>query len=42
MCLVDEAAWDECAIRSVAAMGPFSSNRAIREYVEKIWVAPKR
>jgi starch phosphorylase len=38
----DPAAWAECAIRNVAAMGLFSSDRTIREYVEKIWVAPKR
>jgi glycogen phosphorylase len=34
--------WAGCAIRNVAAMGFFSSDRTIREYVEKIWVAPKR
>jgi starch phosphorylase len=38
----DGAAWNERAIRNVAAMGHFSSDRTIREYVEKIWVAPKR
>ena len=38
----DKAAWAECAIRNVAAMGPFSSDRTIREYVEKVWTAPKR
>jgi len=36
------AGWAACAIRNVAAMGPFSSDRTIREYVEKIWVSPKR
>jgi glycogen phosphorylase len=36
------AAWAERAIRNIAAMGFFSSDRTIREYVEKIWVAPKR
>ncbi len=35
-------AWAERAIRNVAAMGHFSSDRTIREYVHKIWVAPKR
>lgn len=29
--------WDAAAIRNVAAMGYFSSDRAIREYVEHIW-----
>jgi glycogen phosphorylase len=38
----DKAAWAECAIKNVAAMGPFSSDRTIREYVEKVWTAPKR
>jgi starch phosphorylase len=38
----DKAAWAECAIRNVAAMGPFSSDRTVREYVEKVWTAPKR
>jgi starch phosphorylase len=38
----DKAAWAQCAIRNVAAMGPFSSDRTIREYVQKIWAAPKR
>jgi len=38
----DGAAWAERAIRNIAAMGRFSSDRTIREYVEKIWVAPKR
>jgi glycogen phosphorylase len=38
----DRAAWTERAIRNVAAMGAFSSDRTIREYVQKIWVTPKR
>jgi starch phosphorylase len=38
----DKAAWAQCAIRNVAAMGPFSSDRTIREYVEKVWTAPRR
>jgi glycogen phosphorylase len=33
----DEAAWAAMAIRNVAAMGYFSSDRAIREYADKIW-----
>lgn len=38
----DPAAWAQCAIRNVAAMGPFSSDRTIREYVQKVWTAPPR
>jgi starch phosphorylase len=38
----DPSAWAQCAIRNVAAMGPFSSDRTIREYVEKVWTAPER
>ncbi len=30
-------AWAEKSIRNIAAMGYFSSDRAIRDYVEKIW-----
>ena len=38
----DPAAWAARALLNVAAMGPFSSDRTVREYVEKIWTAPKR
>jgi starch phosphorylase len=38
----DPQAWAQCAIRNIAAMGFFSSDRTIREYAEKIWVALKR
>ncbi len=38
----DPTGWGACAIRNVAAMGPFSSDRTIREYVDKVWTAPKR
>ncbi len=34
---LDRRAWSEKAIRNIAAMGYFSSDRAIREYAEKIW-----
>jgi len=38
----DPAAWATRALRNVAAMGEFSSDRTIREYVDKIWTAPSR
>jgi len=38
----DPAAWAARALRNISAMGGFSSDRTIREYVEKIWTAPKR
>jgi starch phosphorylase len=33
----DRRAWTATAIRNIAAMGYFSSDRAIREYSEKVW-----
>jgi starch phosphorylase len=33
----DRPAWTAMAIRNVAAMGPFSSDRTIREYADEIW-----
>ena len=38
----EPAAWATRALLNVAAMGEFSSDRTIREYVEKIWTAPTR
>jgi glycogen phosphorylase len=38
----DASAWTQRAIKNVAAMGFFSSDRTIREYREKIWAMPKR
>jgi starch phosphorylase len=31
--------WAEKALRNVAAMGPFSADRTIHEYVERVWSA---
>jgi glycogen phosphorylase len=38
----DPPAWAARALLNVAAMGPFSSDRTVSEYVEKIWTAPTR
>ena len=38
----DPATWATRALRNVAAMGAFSSDRTVREYVDKIWTAPRR
>ena len=33
----DAGRWAECAIANVAGMGPFSSDRTIRQYAEQVW-----
>jgi starch phosphorylase len=33
----DEDAWTACAVRNVAGMGRFSSDRAVQEYADLIW-----
>ena len=38
----EPAAWATRALLNIAAMGEFSSDRTIREYVDKIWTAPTR
>jgi starch phosphorylase len=37
---LDKNDWTIKALRNVAAMGPFSSDRTIAEYAEKIWHSP--
>ncbi len=36
----DQEAWTQMAIRNVAGMGRFSSDRAISEYAQRIWHVP--
>ena len=36
------ASWAERALVNIAAMGSFSSDRTVCEYVDKVWTAPKR
>jgi glycogen phosphorylase len=38
---VDSGAWAERALRNIAGMGFFSTDRTIREYVEKVWDKPQ-
>ena len=38
----DQKSWTEMAVRNVAGMGRFSSDRTIREYAEGIWEVPYR
>jgi len=33
----NRTAWAERALRNIAGMGPFSSDRTIAEYVERVW-----
>jgi starch phosphorylase len=37
---LDKNGWSIKALRNVAAMGPFSSDRTIAEYAAKIWHTP--
>jgi glycogen phosphorylase len=38
---VDSRAWAERALRNIAGMGYFSTDRTINEYVEKVWSKPR-
>ncbi|NCT83385.1 MAG: glycogen/starch/alpha-glucan phosphorylase [Comamonadaceae bacterium] len=33
----DRAAWGQRALRNIAGMGPFSSDRTVADYVERVW-----
>jgi glycogen phosphorylase len=33
----DQPAWAERALHNIAGMGPFSADRTIREYIDKVW-----
>ena len=36
-CYRDRSAWAERALRNVAGMGRFSTDRTIAEYVDRVW-----
>ena len=38
---VDSRAWATQALRNIAGMGFFSTDRTISEYVEKVWDKPR-
>ena len=37
----DRDEWNACALRNIAGMGFFSTDRTVREYAENVWAAPK-
>ena len=37
---MDRDGWARMAIKNLAGMGPFSSDRSIKEYAERIWKVP--
>ncbi len=36
----DPAAWNACAMRNIAGMGFFSTDRTVREYADRVWAVP--
>ena len=36
------ARWTECVVANIAAMGKFSSDRTVREYVDRVWMPVRR
>jgi glycogen phosphorylase len=36
----DRGAWNACALRNIAGMGFFSTDRTVREYATQVWAAP--
>ena len=38
----DPAAWNACALRNIAGMGFFSTDRTVAEYAEKVWAQQPR
>ena len=36
-CFLDPDDWSRRAAENILGMGPFSSDRSIREYAERIW-----
>ncbi|MFZ5637585.1 MAG: glycogen/starch/alpha-glucan phosphorylase [Pseudomonadota bacterium] len=38
----DPVAWNARALRNIAGMGFFSTDRTVREYAERVWAAPRR
>jgi starch phosphorylase len=38
----NRTAWAERALRNIAGMGPFSVDRTIGQYIERVWTAPAR
>ncbi len=37
----DQDAWNACALRNIAGMGFFSTDRTVGEYAEHVWAVPK-